>query len=267
MTPDPEERDLRLAEYVLGTLPLPERAAVDLELAVDPAARAARDAWERRLAPLALGAPAVAPGPEVWPAIARQLAADGPLPAPSTAVHPGGDLGPAANDDRIGALQGALRRWRLTAGTAAALAAGLALVIALGGPRPGTGPGEADGRYVAVVSSGGEAPALLVSIDTRAGTARVRPVGAQAPAGHSLELWYVGAGAAPKTLGLVGTDAKVLDKALGKALGMALGKELGKEQGLPAEAGTFAVSVEPAGGSPTGQPTGPVVYSGKLIRE
>jgi anti-sigma-K factor RskA len=92
-------------------------------------------------------------------------------------------------------------------------------------------------------------------------------VGAQAPAGHSLELWYVGAGAAPKTLGLVGTDAKVLDKALGKALGMALGKELGKEQGLPAEAGTFAVSVEPAGGSPTGQPTGPVVYSGKLIRE
>ena len=88
MTPDPEERDLRLAEYVLGTLPLPERAAVDLELAVDPAARAARDAWERRLAPLALGAPAVAPGPEVWPAIARQLAADGPLPAPSTAVHP-----------------------------------------------------------------------------------------------------------------------------------------------------------------------------------
>ncbi|RZK78941.1 MAG: hypothetical protein EOO66_30530, partial [Methylobacterium sp.] len=70
MTPDPEERDLRLAEYVLGTLPLPERAAVDLELAVDPAARAARDAWERRLAPLALGAPmrsSLAAGPRSPP--------------------------------------------------------------------------------------------------------------------------------------------------------------------------------------------------------
>ena len=29
---------------------------------------------------------------------------------------------------------------------------------------------------------------------------------------------------------------------------------------------TFAVSLEPEGGSPTGQPTGPVVFSGKLIK-
>ena len=28
---------------------------------------------------------------------------------------------------------------------------------------------------------------------------------------------------------------------------------------------TFAVSVEPLGGSPTGLPTGPVVFSGKLV--
>lgn len=250
MTPDPDERDLRLAEYVLGTLPPAERAAVDLELAVDPTARAAREAWERRLAPLALAAPEVPPGPEVWPAIARAVAGDGP-----------GHRAAAANDDRIGALQGAVWRWRFAAGTAAALAAGLALFIAVDGPRPGDGQenrpggnrlGDGDGRYIAVVNSGGEAPALLVSIDTRAGTARVRPIGAQAPAGHSLELWYVGAGEPPKTLGLVGSDAKGLI--------------------LPAKAdalagGTFAVSVEPEGGSPTGLPTGPVVYSGKLIRE
>jgi anti-sigma-K factor RskA len=30
---------------------------------------------------------------------------------------------------------------------------------------------------------------------------------------------------------------------------------------------TFAVTVEPAGGSPTGGPTGPVVYTGELIRD
>lgn len=103
-----------------------------------------------------------------------------------------------------------------------------------------------------MVTSGGAAPALIVSIDTASGTARVRPVAAEAPAGGSLELWYVGAGQAPKSLGLIGRDAQRL--------------------ALPAgadslAAGTFAVSAEPAGGSPTGQPTGPVVYSGKLIRE
>ncbi|WP_264047773.1 anti-sigma factor [Methylobacterium flocculans] len=237
MTPDPNERDLRLAEYVLGTLSPSERAAVDLELAVDPAARAARDAWERRLAPLALAAPEVQPGPGVWPAIARAVA------PPAGAGHPA-----AANDDHVGALHRSLRRWRLAAGTAAVLAAGLALFIAAG-PRPAT---NGEGRYLAVVSSGGEAPALLVSIDTRAGTARVRPVGAQAPAGRSLELWYVGAGEAPRTLGLVGAGAR----------GLTL-----PAQGDALAAGTFAVSVEPEGGSPTGQPTGPVVYSGKLIRE
>lgn len=227
--------DFRFAEAVLGTLDPAERAAVEREVAADPAARAARDAWERRLAPLALTAPEAEPGPEVWPAIARALSDDRAPPA-------------AANDDRIGALRRSVRRWRLAAGAAAALAAGLALFVALGPPRPD----GADGRYLAVVSRGGEAPALLVSIDTRAGTARVRPVGAQAPAGRSLELWYVGDGQAPKTLGLVGSDTKgVILPAAADALA----------------AGTFAVSVEPEGGSPTGQPTGPVVYSGKLIRD
>ncbi|EHP74581.1 Anti-sigma-K factor RskA [Methylorubrum extorquens DSM 13060] len=41
---------------------------------------------------------------------------------------------------------------------------------------------------------------------------------------------------------------------------------------LPPEAGrggdgVIAVSVEPPGGSPTGKPTGQVIYTGKLIRE
>jgi anti-sigma-K factor RskA len=29
---------------------------------------------------------------------------------------------------------------------------------------------------------------------------------------------------------------------------------------------TFAVSLEPQGGSPTGTPTGPVLFSGKLVQ-
>jgi anti-sigma-K factor RskA len=33
-----------------------------------------------------------------------------------------------------------------------------------------------------------------------------------------------------------------------------------------AEIPALAVSLEPAGGSPTGQPTGPVLYSGRIER-
>jgi anti-sigma-K factor RskA len=63
----------------------------------------------------------------------------------------------------------------------------------------------------------------------------------------------VGAGAAPRSLGLV-TDASAR-----------LPVPAALRQG--AEGGSLAVSVEPKGGSPTGAPTGPVIYSGKLVRD
>ena len=225
-------RDLRAAEYVLGTLSVDERAAFDLERAVDPATARAVAAWEARLGPLALAVPAETPPDHVWPRIARALTPSGPSQAP-------------ALDDRVIRLGAQLRRWRLAAGGAGLLAAGLALFVAVGGRReaPGT-------RYLAVVQSGGALPALVLRIDTETGTAEVRPVGAETPAGKSLELWYIGAGAAPKAIGLVGAAATRI--------------------ALPAETaanGLIAVTVEPPGGSPNGAPTGPVVYSGTLIRE
>ena len=124
------------------------------------------------------------------------------------------------------------------------LAAGLALFVAVG-----LRPEQEGGRYLAVVQGGGALPALIVRVDTRTGTAQVRPVGAEAPAGRNLELWYVGA-EGPKPIGLVGVASNRVT--------------------LPAGAspdGVIAVSVEPPGGSPTGQPTGPVIYTGKLIPE
>jgi anti-sigma-K factor RskA len=35
---------------------------------------------------------------------------------------------------------------------------------------------------------------------------------------------------------------------------------------LPPPGGVLAVSLEPPGGSPSGAPTGPVLYQGKMIR-
>lgn len=243
------EREMRAAEYVLGTLDAGERAAFELERAVDPASEAALRAWERRLGPLARAVPEVRPGPDLWARIAAALPGGG---AAEASRADGSGAGPAAaNDNRLRDLARQVRFWRRAAagaaGAAGLAAAGLALVL-VGPPRPAP-PG---GRSVAVVTSGGDLPALIVSVDSATGTVRVRPLAARAPEGRSLELWYVGAGAAPRPLGLVGTEPSRL----------ALPPEAGRGDGA-----TLAVSVEPPGGSPTGQPTGQVVYSGKLIPE
>lgn len=230
----PEEHELRAAEYVLGTLPAAERAALDAERLVHPAMDTAIRAWERRLSPLSLAAAEVEPPPRVWKAIFDRLPTARPEPA---------------NDNRVVFLKRQVQRWRGAALAAGLLAAGLALFVVVG-PRGTEGPES--GRYVAVVTSGGELPALIVNVDTKSGTAQVRPVQTQVPSGHSLELWYVGSGPAPTSLGLVGAGVTRVS--------------------LPMEAarggdGLFAVSVEPPGGSPTGQPTGQILYKGKLIRD
>jgi anti-sigma-K factor RskA len=68
-------------------------------------------------------------------------------------------------------------------------------------------------------------------------------------ANRSLELWSLPPQGAPRSLGLIAAD---------KATVVQRGKVL---DGTAA----FAVSLEPAGGSPTGAPTGPVLYVGKLV--
>ncbi|GJE39661.1 anti-sigma factor [Methylobacterium persicinum] len=236
-TPKPwaEDPEGTAGEYVLGTLPPKERAAFVEALKADASLRALVIAWENRLAPLAATAPPAAPGPATWAGIEARIAG-GPVAVEET------------GDARILKLQRRLRRWRLAAGVAGALAAGLALWIAAGVPSVPEGA-----QYVAVVDRGGALPALIVRVDLAGNTVQVRSLAAQAPPDRSLELWYVGAGATPRSMGLVtGASARLsIPDALREG----------------AEGGSLAVTVEPKGGSPTGSPTGPVVYSGKLLKE
>lgn len=230
-----EERQSQAGEYVLGTMPLDERTEFERAMRTDPELRAAVRSWEERLVPLTDLIPEVAPPARSWSAIERAL-------GPARAVA-------APIDDMVVRLRRSRARWRGAAAAAMALAAGLVLFI-------GTGQlGEKGASYLAVVNRGGDLPALVVAVDTRAGLVTVRSVSAEPPADRSLELWYIAAsGGAPRSLGLVDRPRRQIV--------------------LPAVArsgdfagATLAVSVEPPGGSKTGAPTGPVIYSGKLIQE
>ncbi|VFU07728.1 anti-sigma factor [Methylocella tundrae] len=235
-----EEREILAAEYVLGTLHADERTLFTSVLVHDADTRSAVAAWEQRLAPLSVAVAEVAPSPGVWERI------EGALPSP----RPFGVLEVGRADDSSApptALRRSLNRWRAAALAAGALAAGLAVfILDRQLMHPAVQP-----TYVAVVNRGGDLPALVVRVDLANGSVYVRPVSTQTPSGKSLELWYIGAGKAPKSMGLVG----------GIAIKMPL------PAGLSLDKASFAVTVEPEGGSPSGDPTGPVVYSGQLIKE
>jgi anti-sigma-K factor RskA len=69
---------------------------------------------------------------------------------------------------------------------------------------------------------------------------------------HSAELWVIPADGQPRAIGVMNSSSPSWVKVpLPAAAVMAAGV-------------TIAVSVEPMGGSPTGQPTGPVILSGRM---
>jgi anti-sigma-K factor RskA len=71
--------------------------------------------------------------------------------------------------------------------------------------------------------------------------------------GRSLELWALPSGAQPKSLGVLAGGRSEL-----KLLAVA-------DRSL-ADVPALAISLEPPGGSPTGQPTGPVLYTGPCVK-
>jgi anti-sigma-K factor RskA len=233
----------RAGEYVLGTLAGAECEAFRAALATDPQLQAEVREWERRLAPLAGAVTPENPSPAVWSAIEGRLAAAKVAPSDDTAAARDGT--PAT----VLRLRRSVVLWRGVAAMAGALAAALILFIAWGDLQPAAEQGQ---EYVAVVNRGGDLPALIVRVDTQQGVVTVRALGAEAPPGRSLELWYIGAGKPPKSLGVV-------ENAAGPIVIPAVLRQGG------VEGATIAVTEEPKGGSPTGSPTGAIVYSGKLI--
>lgn len=108
-----------------------------------------------------------------------------------------------------------------------------------------------DARYRATLLSADAQPALKV--EAHDDYLQVEPLTlAAVDPQRSLELWAIPADGKPISLGVIpaGGKGKVELSEAQKAL---IGKPI-----------ALAVSLEPKGGSPTGQPTGPVLYQGAL---
>ena len=106
-------------------------------------------------------------------------------------------------------------------------------------------------QYQATLLSGTAQPGLR--IEAHADYLKVQPLElAAVQAGRSLELWAIPVEGKPVSLGLIPSDGD------GR---ITLGQSQQQLLKVPV---VLAVSLEPQGGSPTGQPTGPVLYQGPL---
>jgi len=115
-----------------------------------------------------------------------------------------------------------------------------------------SGTPRGDPMFVAVLTAPDTVPHTVVSMPSP-GMLRVRMVKTwTGMEGKSLELWVIPQEGAPRSLGLV--ENRMGDTMMPMPMGDP------RMQG----AKQFAISMEPAGGSPTKQPTGPVIASGML---
>lgn len=225
----PELRDLLAGEYVLGHLRGRARARFERLLLGRPDYARAVAGWEEHLAPLAQAVSPIKPPRRIWRRVSRQIHAEAGR----------------------GRSRRGLSSWYGNSGFALAGVAATAFLVVLGLylSRPLVAPMLGQ---VAVISSTKGSPQWVITVRDK--HMHMRAVGqVPPPAGKSYELWMLpGHGAKPVSLGLLPASGKA-SEALSATMLTALKSATG-----------LAVSVEPAGGSPTGLPTGPVVYTAPI---
>jgi anti-sigma-K factor RskA len=230
---DSTELDALAGEYVLGTLAPEDLVEFERELRTNAELARAVYAWEDRLLGLAKIPDSVAPAQDLWSRIERDL----PVPQPAL----------ARSQERASertSLWSSVVFWRSAAAFAAAAAVVLAWITFLGPPT------DTRLQYAAVLQAPDKSAGWLVEADALKQVRLTPLVRTAVQSNQALELWTQPEGAAaPMSLGLVPTDRVTVVSA----------------ERLPGigEGQLFAISLEPRQGSPTGQPTGPILFAGR----
>ncbi len=220
---------LTAAEYVLGVLGAEQRRGAAQRL-VDDAAFAREVAfWEARLGPLAEGIVPVAPPADGWARVEAVLRREAQ----------------AANQRR--GIWNNLPLWRGIAFASVALAAGCIAALVYLTDIPG-----APAPLVARLDEQSGQPGFIAASNPQDGSVTIVPAALLGQAQHSLELWVIPPGGKPHSLGLVDPDRPVK-----VVVPPALRPHVSADS-------TLAITLEPLGGSPSGDPTGPIVAKGTL---
>jgi anti-sigma-K factor RskA len=302
---DPELRDRLAADYALGTLRGPARARFERLRSGDARLRDAAEDWELRLNLLAESAPAVAPPPHLWEGIAATIGPAPPiresrrdrlwdslgfwrgasLLAASAAaalvayvaLRPP-DVGReqiAALGQRLTAIETKLDAVEATPREIGALGDRLARIegatrslaetqsdLAALGDRLAGIESRLDATvpmlsHVAVLIDKYARPMMVADLDVADGrlVLRLKIKPPRDFTGKTLEVWLVPPDGAPRSLGL-------LPSAEG---GTTVALTLPHDTAEMLTTSQLAVSLEPAGGSTTGLPTGPVLFSGAVL--
>ena len=279
---EPELRDRLAADYAVGTLRGPARKRMRRLMSDDPSLADSVEDWELRLNLLAESAPAVEPPSDLWSKIAARL-------EPASQVAPSGWLN---------GLWDSARFWRGIGALAAATAAALGLHVALQSPRldpdliaalderlariesatrdlAGT-PGEIatfatrlstmESRlnattlapsHVAVLIDKYQRPMMTADLNVDAGRLALR-LNITPPrdfSGRMLEIWMVQPDGMLRSLGIFPSERSGTTSVL----------VLMRDTAEALSKGKLEVSLEPTGGSSTGSPSGPVLFSGPVL--
>jgi anti-sigma-K factor RskA len=280
MTMD-EDRDGFAAEYVLGTLDAEERAQADALMLVDQDFAAKVREWERRLGELNVLVAPIEPSAPVWDRIKAGLAdagQSGHLHLPEVAA-------PAMRQDAPSAeiihMTHRMQRWRganIITGMIAACLIGIVLVREY---RPGVLPPELrpnrpvvvvekpvevvrevvrevpavqPAQFVAVFQKDERSPEFVLTVDIEKRTLMVRTVAAPRMPDRDYQIWIQPRpDMPPESLGLVSADEFTVRPTPASYDPVVMSTAM------------YGISLEPAGGSPTGRPTSPAMHA-KLLQ-
>lgn len=222
------ETEALVAEYVLGTLPAGERAYVADRIRRDSDVAALVEAWQERFAPLNAEFPEVTPPAALLPRIEARIFGTNP--------RPGRNWWPSV-------LGGSL------AGLAVAGVAGFLVLSPLSPISVGPDGTVQTPERQTLARLTGEGQALVVTAQRDPASGQLvltRAEGPAAPDGRDYEAWVIAPGSAPVSAGLLREGDLVLPAEL-----LAAGV-------------TLAITLEPEGGAPGTDPTGPLLVAAEL---
>lgn len=223
-----DDLDMLAAEFVLGTLPVEDRQRVQRLRTTHPELDAQILQWESRLSALNDEIEPVDPAPELFARIERSI----------------DQLEQASSQhNEVVRLRQQVSRWRLST-AATSIAAMLLIAVMMLEPTPTESP------YVAVFQHNDEQPAFLLTVDLARKQLNIQPVTARPAGNQSYQLWIKDdeLGPTPRSVGVLNEHFEVDPAALTNYDAELLRRA------------TFGISLEPRGGSPTGQPTGPALH-------